>query len=135
MAETAQVLNDDDPPPKKPPKFCPWCGEEVKKCWVPNRIRSLHDRTGVRVAYLCLACKVGVRAFSFPQRPLFETKKAARAEAQRDYDELEASGFSAKYLRARYERGKCSCSVAAASAGVSTPCPIHNPLPKKRRRA
>jgi hypothetical protein len=125
---------DDDPQPKKPPKFCPWCGGEVEKCWVPNRIRSLYDRTGARVAYLCLACKIGVRAFTFPDRPLFKTKKTALADAQRDYDELEASGFSAKYLRDLYERGKCSCGLRLYKPSYEQlPCPKHNPLSKRSR--
>jgi hypothetical protein len=76
VTTATETLADDDPPPKKPPKFCPWCGAEVAKRWVPSKIRSLHDRIGARVAYVCFACKVGVRAFAFPSRPLSTTKKA-----------------------------------------------------------
>jgi len=131
--ETVSTADDEDPPPKKPPKFCPWCGAEVAKRWVPSKIRSLHDRIGARVAYVCFACKIGVRAFAFPSRPLSTTKKAARTEAQRDYDELEASGFSDKYSREQYAKGKCSCSRPYRQPyGVSVPCPIHNPLREKR---
>ena len=122
--------DDDDLPPRKPPKFCPWCGGVVKKRWVPNKLLWLSRELGVRVAYVCLTCKVAVRAFKFPSQPMFETKKSARAEAQRAHDELEASGFQSKYVRDLYERGKCSCGTAYQPYLRLTmePGVVHRPL-------
>lgn len=130
MSTKAQPNDDDDPPPKKPPKFCPWCGHQVKKRWVPNKLLWLSQRLGVRVAYVCLTCKVAVQARKFPQRPLYETKKAASAEAQRDYDELEASGFQSKYARELYARGKCACTPRYSPLR-SDPCAVHAPLQRQ----
>jgi len=122
--------DDDDLPPKKPPKFCPWCGDAVKKRWVPNKLLWLSRGLGVRVAYVCLTCKVAVRAFKFPSQPMFETKKAARAEAQHAHDELEASGFRSKYARDLYVRGKCACGPPYQPYQhlPMEPCVVHRPL-------
>jgi hypothetical protein len=142
-ATAAQIIPvaavDDDPPPKKPPRFCPWCGGQVKKCWTPHKIRSVYQRPNARVAHVCLACKVAVRAFKFPEEPLFESRKAARADAQRDFDELEASGFIFDHDREKYRQGKCSCRrfdypIYMGMPPKSSPCPIHAPLPGKTRR-
>lgn len=121
---------DDDPPPRRRPKFCPWCGGPVIKRWVPNKLLWISQRIGVRAAYVCLSCKVAVRAFKFPSRPLFETKQAAQAEAERDHADLEASGFQSRYTQALYERGKCTCRPRYTMQTV--PCPQHAPLPKRR---
>jgi hypothetical protein len=121
---------DEDPPPKKPPKFCPWCGRAVVKRWVPFKIGSLYNRPGASTAYVCLVCKVAVRAFVFPTRPLFETKRAAREKAAQDYEDLELSGFRSTYTRDRYQRGKCACSSYPSSP--REPCPLHSPLQRKR---
>lgn len=139
-APAAQIIPatamDDDPPPKKPPRFCPWCGGQVKKCWIPNKLFSLYARPNARVAHVCLACKVAVRAFKFPTPPMFESRKAARAQAQSDYDDLKASGFFCTHDREKYRRGTCTC-YPGYPGGVGgfgmprTPCPIHAPLPGK----
>jgi len=114
--------DDDDPPPKKPPRFCPWCGGAILKRWTPNQLRSLHQRLNV---------------FKFPSQPLFETKQGARDEAQRVYDDLEASGFSHVRARELYQCGKCACSYAAVTGiphvDKPSPCPIHAPLRKSRK--
>ncbi len=124
----------DDPPPKKPPKFCPWCGGEVIKRWSPNKLRWVNQRTGVRCAYVCLKCEVAIRVFKFPTEPLFVTKREALAEAQRAYDDLEASGFQWASTRERYQQGKCTCRKGAQSLVHGEPCPVHAPLKKKRSR-
>jgi hypothetical protein len=125
---------DEDPPPKKPPKFCPWCGRAVVKRWVPFKIGSLYTRPGAKTTYVCLVCKVAVRAFVFPTRPLFETKRAAREQAQCDYDALASSGFRSHYARDQYARGKCACSSYPSAQTYRDPCPLHAPLPKPTRR-
>jgi hypothetical protein len=140
-APTAQIIPatevDDDPPPKKPPRFCPWCGDQVKKCWVPHKILSLYQSPKARVAHVCLSCKVAVRAFKFPDGALFESKKAAREKALRDHDDLAASGFYFAHQRELYQRGQCSCDRYPSrgwdpmGATRVTPCPIHAPLPGK----
>jgi hypothetical protein len=94
---------------------------------VPNKLLWLGQRLGVRVTYVCLKCKIAVRAFRIPPRPLCETKKAARAEAQRDYDELEASGFRSKHARELYARGKCACGPVYTYM-PKEPCAVHRPL-------
>lgn len=119
-------VDDDDPPPKKPPRFCPWCGGEVLKRWTPNKLFSLHRVPSVKTAHVCLTCKVAVRAFQFPPRPLFVSKKEARAEARRAYDDLEASGFQSVFTREAYRRGKCTCSGHPFMS--LEPCPRHRPL-------
>jgi hypothetical protein len=129
MAKAAkeQLDVDDAPPPKKPPKHCPWCGGEVVKRWVPNHLRWLSQSPRVRASFVCLKCKIGVRTFKIPPRPLFTTKKAAAAEAQRDHDELVASGFQSKYTRDLYARGVCGCVFGPLRARQE-PCAIHAPL-------
>ena len=133
-ANVVVSADDDDPPPKKPPKFCPWCGGNVLKRWTPNRLHSLHQKLHVKVtiAYVCLTCEVAVRACKFPSLPLFETKRAARAEAQRAYHDLEASGFRDTYTRNLYQRGKCACTYSYPGVPRS-PCPIHAPLRRAQR--
>jgi len=100
---------------------------------VPNKLFSIHSRIGVRVAHVCLSCKVAVQARAFPSRPLFETKREARAEAERARDELEASGFDSVYVQSLYERGRCTCAGRSALL-PRRPCPQHAPLPKRSRR-
>jgi hypothetical protein len=122
--------DDDDPPPKKPPKHCPWCGELVVKRWTFSPVRSVHQsrKHNVRVAYVCLACKVAVRVHRYPER-LCATKKSARNEIERAYDELAASGFRDVYSREMYRRGKCTCSFPRYGfPPEQEPCPIHRPL-------
>lgn len=100
---------------------------------MPNKLFSIHSRIGVRVAHVCLSCKVAVQARAFPSRPLFETKREARAEAERARDELEASGFDSVYVQSLYERGRCTCAGRSALL-PRRPCPQHAPLPKRSRR-
>lgn len=136
---SSPISTDDDPPPKKPPRYCPWCGGQVCKRWAPHRIRSLYQRINARVAYVCLQCKIAVRAFRFPDEPLFESRKAARARAQEDYDDLEASGFFFEHARERYRQGKCSCStfnypVYMGMPPRTSPCPVHAPIAASKRK-
>lgn len=132
-AKTQPTPSDEDPPPKKPPKFCPWCGGPVVKRWAPHRISSLYTRPGAKTAFVCLSCTVAVRVFTFPKRPLFETRRAAREKAAQDYEDLEMSGFRSLSARERYERGKCTCSSYPNTH--REPCPVHAPLPKQRKRS
>lgn len=133
MTRTAAAAVDEDgPPPKKPPAFCPWCGEKVVKRWVPHRVRWVKQRLGVTVMYVCLSCKVGVRAFKFPTLPLFESKKAALARAEKAHDDLEASGFQYESQRERYRRGKCSCPPHLLPIPIA-PCAVHRPLKRKAK--
>jgi hypothetical protein len=135
---SAQIVADEDPPPKKPPRYCPWCGGPVKKRWTPHKIRSIYQRPSAFVAHVCLECKVAVRAFKFPAEPLFESRTAARAQAQSNHDALAASGFDFAYQREAYQRGQCSCDRYRRSgwgpmgAMIVTPCPVHAPLVAKR---
>jgi hypothetical protein len=85
-----------------PPNCCPLCKGRLTTMWsgvIKHRIRGYHE-TAVP-AHVCKKCKIAVRVCMLPNRPLFTTRKAARASVAKKVAK-ENARFDAKY-GARYK--------------------------------
>lgn len=72
-------------PPKKPPAFCPMCRGELAMKWRGDHSCGMRAAPRAVPVFVCERCQLAVRVHRLPKKPLFSTRKAARADAASKY--------------------------------------------------